>query len=291
MTRSQSTAREKVPKKRKKVAPKLVSTRPNRTQPTPNTSQEDAQPPDDQSIPSTSTNVNVLPPTTIVAETPPLHSQSHSVPLPTLPSEGATSNSIPTPLQLPEAELSVGELFTDEQTETIVDHDEGIGVELLVSQTTSPLDTTETNRTIDKEATCSSQTTSPLDTTETNRTIVKEATCLTNREALCADDIISTVDRDGRSTSVSTTGEATSIEGTVVERSEVVASGDTEETASKDGTDGKKRSPRSKSNRKVSTSVHRAMYVCTLQYLDKSTLILLMCTAVDLVMARCYRSP
>ena len=242
MTRSQSTARKKVPKKRKKVAPKLVSTRPNRTQPTAhgsNTSQEDTQPPDDQSIPSTSTdNVNVISPTA-TTKTRPLQalSQSHSVPLPTLPSEGA-SNSIPTPLQLPEAELSVGELFTDEQTETIVNQGEGIGVELLVPQTTSPLDTTKTNRTIDKEA---------------------------NRKPLCQDDV-TTKEKDGRSTSVSTTGEATSVEGTVAERSEVVASGNTEVTAGKDGTGSKKKSPpRSRSSRKV-LYVHVHGPTCTWIY-------------------------
>ncbi|XP_064384362.1 transcription factor TFIIIB component B'' homolog isoform X2 [Halichondria panicea] len=239
MTRSQSTARKKVPKKRKKVAPKLVSTRPNRTQPTAhgsNTSQEDTQPPDDQSIPSTSTdNVNVISPTA-TTKTRPLQalSQSHSVPLPTLPSEGA-SNSIPTPLQLPEAELSVGELFTDEQTETIVNQGEGIGVELLVPQTTSPLDTTKTNRTIDKEA---------------------------NRKPLCQDDV-TTKEKDGRSTSVSTTGEATSVEGTVAERSEVVASGNTEVTAGKDGTGSKKKSPpRSRSSRKRRRSESREQESC-----------------------------
>ncbi len=254
MGRTQSTKRTAIKKKalRKKVAPKLVSTRPKRDQSTSDNSQE-IVPISDESTATTQDANNTLivtatrilpaladqtqtavPLPTLPEElegdgiiTPPLQlppalaDQTQAVPLPTLPEELEQNGIItpplqlppaladqtqavplPTlpeerngiitpPLQLPDTDVFVGDLFTDERTGMTTEQADN-DIEHISSADRNAPPTVA----VDKEAAAVSQET--------------------------GDD----GGRESRSVSVFSTGEATFGEGTVVERSEVVASGD-----------------------------------------------------------------
>ena len=141
-TRSRGSTKKvvAVPKLRKKVAPKVVSTRPKKKN---DTSQTDPLPPASKTTQSTSPTPDpihsepITPQASLANEITiaTLNEDNDHIPLPTLPSEEA-ADSLSTSLQLSlpsEANIctDVGELFADQHTGSSVDQDGGIGEELL----------------------------------------------------------------------------------------------------------------------------------------------------------------
>lgn len=166
MARTQSTKRTAIRKKKKKVAPKLVSCRPKKDQ----SGSESHSPAPKGAIPIIDNNDCDSTPTTklhndtvtivtsltthhddttvTVATTPTLDDRTQVVPLPTLPEE---DNGIHAPpLQLPDTDVIVGDLFTGERTGTTVEQNR-ISEDIPSNQNAS-FATPELERNVEKEA-------------------------------------------------------------------------------------------------------------------------------------------
>ena len=147
-TRSRGSTKKAiaVPKLRKKVAPKVVSTRPKKKNDTP---QANPLPPISKTTQSKSPTPDpihsqpITPQASLANEITiaTLNEDNDQIPLPTLPSEEA-ADSLSTSLQLSlpsEADIctDVGELFADQHSGSSADQDGGIGEELLSFNHTS----------------------------------------------------------------------------------------------------------------------------------------------------------
>lgn len=212
------------PKLRKKVAPKVVSSRPKKSQPSSQGHKNlDTGPIAAEIETSTndSFNLNVSSPSLTTSETISLQALTDRIPLPTLPSEQA-SNGLHTPLEPPDADMNVQDLFTDEAT---------------VKQVATPTTLEQEAGTRGELSNLHNHNSTP-DITVTDKTsaVDKEAPVLTTRAAALDSVVVGsgnpTVQEVEDSTGETVTvGEVTAggHESTIVERSEVTmtaASGD-----------------------------------------------------------------
>lgn len=271
MTRTACTKRTAIKKtKRKKVAPKVIPGRPRKDQSTSETSQDSVSIPDDSTIQDDDTTISIVTTPTIQSDdlavtiaTPPvsqpndtiitiettstlsiLDAETQVVPLPTLPEEG---NGIHTPpLELPDAEDIVGDLFMGEHTEIAAEKDKDITDKPLSIKST-PLAVTETEKATEQDKAetdkLSSIQNTPPAPAEAEKSFEQEKETtdvsipLTEAEKNVDKEVVDQEDgnrgrsrKRGRSVSVASTGEVTCGEETVAERSEVVATRDVETT-------------------------------------------------------------